>query len=157
MQRHVQTELAKRFFSYLHDRATHYAPKEMEIPVEVYFDPDHAAGERELIFAKEPIIVGRSSELREPGDFITNDIVGAPLLVVRQKDGSLRAFSNVCRHRGAKVATEEKGCARRGSFKCPYHAWTYDLDGKLRSIPFGEGFDGIDTADFPLVELPVDE
>jgi phenylpropionate dioxygenase-like ring-hydroxylating dioxygenase large terminal subunit len=157
MQRHVQTELATRFFDYLHGRTTHYAAEEMEIPVEVYFDPDHAARERDLIFAREPIIVGRSSEVPNPGDFITDDIAGAPVLVVRQRDGSLKAFSNVCRHRAAKVATDERGCAGRGSFKCPYHAWTYDLDGSLRSIPFGEGFDGLDKDSYGLIELPVDE
>jgi len=157
MLREVQTELARRFFSYLHERTTHYARREMEIPAEVYFAPEHAARERELIFAREPIVVGHSSQLAKPGDFITSDIVGAPILVVRQEDGGLKAFSNVCRHRGARIAGEPHGCAKHARFKCPYHAWTYGLDGRLRSIPFGEGFDGIDYAEHGLIELPVDE
>lgn len=157
MQRQTQTELATRFFDYLRGRTTHYAAGRMEIPVEVYFDPEHARAEREQIFAREPIVVAHSSELASPGDFVTNDIVGAPILVVRQQDGGLKAFSNVCRHRGAKVAVDQKGCAARGTFKCPYHAWTYDLDGRLRSIPFEEGFDGLDYSAYGLTELPVDE
>jgi phenylpropionate dioxygenase-like ring-hydroxylating dioxygenase large terminal subunit len=155
MRRHVQTELARRFFSYLDGRTTHYAQREMRIPVEVYFDPEHNRRERELIFKTQPIVVAHSSELANPGDFITNDIVGAPVLVVRQEDRSLKAFSNVCRHRGAKVALEPCGHARR--FRCPYHGWMYGADGALNSIPFGEGFDGIDAADYGLIELPVDE
>jgi phenylpropionate dioxygenase-like ring-hydroxylating dioxygenase large terminal subunit len=155
MQRHVQTELARRFFTYLEGRATHYAEREMHIPVEVYYDPEHNRRERELVFRREPIIVAHSSELPNPGDFITNDIVGAPILVVRQEDGRLKAFSNVCRHRAAKVAMESCGQARR--FRCPYHGWMYDREGKLISIPFGEGFDGIDPEDYGLIELPVDE
>jgi phenylpropionate dioxygenase-like ring-hydroxylating dioxygenase large terminal subunit len=155
MRRHVQTELARRFFSYLDGRTTHYAQREMRIPVEVYFDPEHNRREREQIFKTQPIVVAHSSELAAPGDFVTREIVGAPVLVVRQEDGSLKAFSNVCRHRGAKVAIDPSGCTKR--FRCPYHAWTYGRDGKLLSIPFGEGFDGIDYADFGLIELPVDE
>jgi phenylpropionate dioxygenase-like ring-hydroxylating dioxygenase large terminal subunit len=155
MRRHVQTELARRFFNYLDGRTTHYAEREMRIPVEVYFDAEHNRREREQIFKTQPIVVAHSSELAAPGDFVTREIVGAPVLVVRQEDGSLKAFSNVCRHRGAKVATEPSGCAKR--FRCGYHAWTYTRDGKLTSIPFGEGFDGIDYEDFGLIELPVDE
>jgi phenylpropionate dioxygenase-like ring-hydroxylating dioxygenase large terminal subunit len=155
MQRHVQTELARRFFSYLEGRATHYAEAEMRIPVEVYFDPEHNRREREMIFSREPIIVAHSSELANPGDYITNDIVGAPVLVVRQEDGRLKAFSNVCRHRGAKVALETCGHARR--FRCGYHGWMYNDDGTLKSIPFGEGFQNLDPADYGLIELPVDE
>jgi phenylpropionate dioxygenase-like ring-hydroxylating dioxygenase large terminal subunit len=155
VQRHVQTELARRFFDYLDGRTTHYARAEMEIPVEVYFDPGHAARERELIFRRQPIIVARSSELIHPGDYVTRDVVGSPVVVVRQADGALKAFSNVCRHRGAKVVTEPAGCARR--FRCPYHGWMYNTDGSLKSIPFGEGFDGLDWREHGLIELPVDE
>jgi phenylpropionate dioxygenase-like ring-hydroxylating dioxygenase large terminal subunit len=157
MQRHVQTHVAERFFKYLGGRDTDYAQREMPISAKTYYDPEHAELERESVFRTRPIVVAHSSELPEPGDYVTNDIVGAPVLVVRQSDRSLKAFSNVCRHRGAKVALEEKGCAARGAFKCPYHAWTYNLDGSLKGIPFEEGFDNLDRATLGLVELPVDE
>ncbi len=156
MQPHVQESVAARFFSYLAGRATDYAPAEMPIPAAAYFDADHARRERELVFRRRPIVVAHGSDLAAPGDYVTGDIVGAPVLVVRQSDGRLKAFSNVCRHRGAKVVPEERGCAQT-RFKCPYHAWAYNLDGTLRSIPFGEGFDGIDYTDYGLIELPVDE
>lgn len=156
MQRHVQTDVAARFFEYLGGRSTDYAQEEMPIPAERYFEAEHARREREFVFQTRPIVVGHSSELAEPGAYITNDIVGSPVLVVRQPDGSLKAFSNVCRHRAAKVALEEKGCVSK-RFKCPYHGWTYNLDGSLRNIPFGEGFEGIDHAAYGLIELPVDE
>lgn len=155
MQRHVQTELAKRFIGYLKDGVTHYAEGRMEIPVSVYHDAHHAELERDVVFRRQPILVGRSGELREPGEFITTEVVGASVVVVRQEDGSLKAFANVCRHRCGKVVLERHGCSKR--FKCDYHGWTYNHDGSLRSIPFPEGFDGVDRAGLGLIELPVDE
>lgn len=155
MQRHVQVSVAERFFTYLKGRDTDFAPRELPIPARSYYDAEHAERERDLVFRTRPIVVAHSSELQGAGAFVTREIVGAPILIVRQEDGSLKAFSNVCRHRGAKVALEGSGCAQR--FKCPYHAWTYNADGTLRNIPFDEGFDGIDRAQYGLIELPVDE
>ncbi|WP_354700117.1 Carnitine monooxygenase oxygenase subunit [Paraconexibacter sp. AEG42_29] len=155
MQRHVQIDVAERFFKYLKGRDTDFAQRELPIAAKSYFDDEYAARERDLVFRTRPIVVAHSSELDGPGSFVTRDIVGAPLLIVRQADGTLKAFSNVCRHRGAKVALEGAGCAQR--FKCPYHAWTYNLDGSLKNIPFDEGFDGLDRSQYGLIELPVDE
>ncbi|MCW3040421.1 MAG: aromatic ring-hydroxylating dioxygenase subunit alpha [Solirubrobacterales bacterium] len=155
MQRHVQVELAKRFFEYLNGRTTHYAEREMQIPTATYHDAGYAERERDVVFRANPIVVAHSSELPRSGDFLTREVIGAPVLLVRQPTGRLKAFFNVCRHRGAKLELDEKGCTHR--FKCPYHAWSYNVDGSLRSIPFGEGFDGIDRSDYGLVELPVDE
>jgi phenylpropionate dioxygenase-like ring-hydroxylating dioxygenase large terminal subunit len=155
MQRHVQVELAARFFEYLNGRTTHYAEREMQIPTTTYYDAAHAEREREQVFKANPIVVAHSSELQQSGDFLTREVIGAPILLVRQPTGRLKAFFNVCRHRGARLELEATGCSQR--FKCPYHAWSYNVDGSLRSIPFGEGFDGIDRGDYGLVELPVDE
>lgn len=155
MQRHVQIELAGRFFQYLNAKTTHFADREMEIPSATYFDPEYAARERDIVFRKNPIVVAHSSELQQPGDFVTREVIGAPVLLVRQEDGRLKAFFNICRHRGAKLELSDQGCTQR--FKCPYHAWTYNADGSLKSIPFEDGFDGIERGDYGLVELPVDE
>jgi phenylpropionate dioxygenase-like ring-hydroxylating dioxygenase large terminal subunit len=155
MDSRTQTELTTKFFGYLANRTTDYAEAEMRIPTAAYYEPAHAAAERDLVFKRMPLLIAHSSELSQPGAFVSRDLVGTPLLVVRQDDGSLRAFSNVCRHRGAQVVDVEKGCAR--SFRCPYHAWSYSLDGSLRSIPFGEGFDKTDRSEHGLIELPVDE
>jgi phenylpropionate dioxygenase-like ring-hydroxylating dioxygenase large terminal subunit len=155
MQRHVQRDLAARFLEYINGHTTDYADREMEIPAKSYYDEEYADAEREKVFKTRPIVIAHSSELQNADDFITRELIGTSVLLVRQRDGRLKAFSNVCRHRGAKLALEEKGCAHR--FKCPYHAWSYNSDGSLRSIPFGEGFDGIDRSQYGLIELPVDE
>jgi len=85
---------------------------------------------------------GHASQAREPGDFFTADVCGESLIVVRGQDRTLRALLNVCRHRGSRVCTERAGHARGGVFVCPYHAWSYDLDGSLRAArQMPAGFD----------------
>src|SRR6185437_13251224 len=85
--------------------------------------------ERERWFFRDWIAVGREEEVAQPGSFLTLDLAGEPLLVARGRDRTLRAFYNVCRHRGTAVAEEACGTAVR--FQCPYHAWIYDLDVRL--------------------------
>ena len=121
----------------------------------VYFDPERAAREREVLFRRHPVVVGFSSQVREPGDFVTDDLPPTPVVVVRQKDGSLRAFANICRHRGSKLAW---GCGRGANgFTCRYHAWSYELDGRVETIPDDYGFTGVDRERHHLIELPVAE
>jgi nitrite reductase/ring-hydroxylating ferredoxin subunit len=96
--------------------------------------------------------VAHAGQLPEAGSFVTADAAGAPLLVIRQDDGSVRAVANVCRHRGARVETEPAG--RRKMFACPYHRWCYTRTGALRSIPFEDGFAGAGRADLGLAEHP---
>ncbi|RXM07774.1 Rieske (2Fe-2S) protein, partial [Citrobacter sp. AAK_AS5] len=83
------------------------------------------------------------------------EVAGVPLLVVRQEDGTVRAFANVCRHRGARVVEEVCGNAR--SFRCPYHGWTYGSDGRLRAIPERAAVSGIDQSERALVPLPAEQ
>ena len=113
-------------------------------PVAEYTDPRRLAEEKAQLFRGYPLVVGHGSQCAEPRDFFTEDVAGVPVLVSRQDDGSLKAFLNVCRHRGSKVTFEE--CGQRRSFTCPYHAWTYRSDGVLTGIPYGEGFEGLDRA-----------
>ncbi|MDX6439409.1 MAG: hypothetical protein QOF45_1992, partial [Gaiellaceae bacterium] len=91
---------------------------------------------------------GRADQVAEPGSFLATDAGGIPLLVVRDREGELRAFLNVCRHRGA-VLTE--GCGERGAIQCHYHAWTYDLDGSLRAAPRSEREPGFDKSELSLL------
>ena len=98
-----------------------------------------------------PLAIGLSCLLPEPGDFLAHDHSGDPMLFVRQKDGGLRGFLNVCRHRGAKLA---QGCGQASAFACPYHAWTYGLDGKLLSRPDEQSFTGVEKSASGLVEIP---
>ncbi len=111
------------------------------IPSSWYFDPEIYAAERRAVFAATWQVVGRSEQVAKSGQFLTADIAGEPVLVVRGDDGVLRAFHNVCRHRAAPVMTEP--CGQATKLRCRYHGWTYDLAGRLRGVP---EFDGV--ADF---------
>ena len=91
--------------------------------------------EREKVFFREWFYVGRADEAPEAGDFITADVVGESVLVVRGKDGRLRGFYNVCRHRGSRICDPETHGHAKGAIKCPYHAWTYSYEGQLIGTP----------------------
>lgn len=133
-------------------KTTHMLPEVMENPVTRYTDPAQAAREIEVLFRQFPIVMGHASDVAQPGDFFTHDATGVPVLVTRDTEGTLRAFLNVCRHRGARV--EGQACGHARTFSCPYHSWTYGLDGKLRGIPQPAGFEGVDRSKLGLVELP---
>lgn len=136
-------------------KTTHLLPEVIEHPVSKYNDPEQLKQEIETLFREFPIVIGHISDVAEPGDFLTHDDTGVPILVTRSQEGELKAFLNVCRHRGARLANAPCGKAR--TFSCPYHAWTYGLDGKLRGMPQPFGFEGVDRAKLGLVELPVYE
>jgi Rieske 2Fe-2S family protein len=90
--------------------------------------------EREKVFYRSWIYAGRESSLEQPGDFLTVEIAGESVLVVRDADGGLNAFYNVCRHRGSRLCDEMSG-RMKGAVKCPYHAWAYSFDGRLIGTP----------------------
>lgn len=102
------------------------------MPKSVYTSPEFAALEQRHIFARDWLCAGRADALRAPGDYLTMDISGEPILVLRDQYGIVRAMSNVCRHRMSTLL-EGRGTTR--SIVCPYHAWTYNLDGTLRAAP----------------------
>jgi phenylpropionate dioxygenase-like ring-hydroxylating dioxygenase large terminal subunit len=123
-------------------------------PVGFYTDPAQFERERAVLFRRFPLAVASAAALARPGDFATHDLSGVPVLVIRGRDGTLRAFVNACRHRGTRVEWEAGGSGKR-AFVCPYHAWTYADDGALAHIPHEEGFAGIDKGRHGLVALPV--
>ena len=102
------------------------------LPWSWYEDPDVARRERERIFKRSWQYAGRRAELTAPGSYVATHVAGLPVVLTRDRDDVLRAFANVCRHRGAVVAS---GAGERGTLQCPYHAWTYGLDGCLRAAP----------------------
>lgn len=104
----------------------------LAMPKSVYTDPEFAAQEMTHIFAREWLCAGRAEALANPGDYLTMTISGEPIIVLRDRDGRLRAMSNVCRHR---MSTLLEGRGNTRSIVCPYHAWTYNLDGSLRGAP----------------------
>ncbi len=114
----------------------------------------------EKLFAKEqsymrklPVMAAHSSELPEKGSYIAKDwLEGFPLLLTRDMDGEVHAFANACRHRGSRLEENGSGCKRR--LMCPYHAWTYDIAGQLKTLPHKSGFPSIDPSEVKLKELP---
>jgi glycine betaine catabolism A len=111
--------------------------------------------EREKVFFREWFYVGRTDEAPDAGDFITADVVGESVLVVRGKDGELRGFYNVCRHRGTRICEPETHGHAKGAIKCPYHAWTYSYDGALIGTPLVDK-DEIDRSSLSLWPVHVD-
>jgi choline monooxygenase len=123
------------------------------IPRGWYFDPELYELERATVFAGwQP--VGRADQLAGTGAYLTADVAGEPVAVVRDGAGTLQAFHNVCRHRAAPVLTEPCGTATK--LRCRYHGWTYDLAGRLRGAPEFEGVAEFCRDDFGLVPLAVD-
>jgi phenylpropionate dioxygenase-like ring-hydroxylating dioxygenase large terminal subunit len=154
MNRQDQIGLLKQLLHYVETGTTALADAPWENDVSVYADPAHLAREERILFRRHPMLMGFASEWATPGAFRTDDHLGVPILVVRGQDGRLRAFLNVCRHRGAKVA-DGAGTAR--VFSCPYHAWTYDLAGRVRGIPDERCFPGVRPGRSSLTELPLCE
>jgi Rieske 2Fe-2S family protein len=114
------------------------------LPQAFYCDPTFFECERQRLLWRHWHCVGHRSQVPEPGDFFTVDIFQESLIVVCDKEHVLHAFLNVCRHRGSRVCTERSGRARAGGFVCPYHAWTYNLDGSLRAARhMPAGFDRV--------------
>ena len=123
-------------------------------PPAMYTSTDVYELERELVFARSWIAVARHDQLAEPGAFVTAEIAGEPVVVVRGRDGALRAFPNVCRHRGITVV---EGSGSAPALQCPYHLWTWSLDGRLVGAPHMDGADGFDPAAECLTPLAVEE
>jgi glycine betaine catabolism A len=126
------------------------------LPGSAYTDPAVFAAEQERIFEAMWFCVARSSDVAAPGAFKTVEVGRESVLVTRNRKGEARAFFNVCRHRGAKLCTEESGEARR-AFQCPYHAWTYDFDGKLVAAPNLTKMPDIDRVEYGLRTISVRE
>ena len=119
----------------------------------VYSDPDVFELEMERVFGRAWLFVGHTSQVPEPGDYITTELGRQPVIMCRHSDGSVRVLLNRCSHRGAKVVNERKGHAPR--LVCCYHGWSYDTDGKFLNVPVPEGCgEGFDKADFGLSLAP---
>jgi Rieske 2Fe-2S family protein len=116
-----------------------------------YHAPEVFAQERERIFARDWICVGRSEQLARPGDFLLAEIAGESIIVVRGADDDVRAFYNVCRHRGTRLCTQASG-RFAGAIQCPYHAWTYALDGTLVAAREMAGVPEFARANHPLLQ-----
>jgi len=124
----------------------------LSLPGWLYHDPEYFAVEMARVIRPSWQIVCHANDIAEAGEWRTLDLLGESILVIRGTDGAVRAFANVCRHRGSRLVDGQEGCAKR--LTCPYHAWTYASDGRLIGIPEREGYGEIDPADWGLI--PVD-
>ena len=120
----------------------------------VYSSAEHYQREIDAIFRCMPLCLGHAGQLPNPGDMIAREVIGMPLVMVRDRDGGIGVFLNVCRHRGARLVVEQEQVCHANALSCPYHAWTYDLRGALRSIPGREGFPTTDQSERGLRRLP---
>ena len=126
-----------------------YQQGQRTLPRRYYVDPAIYAEEQERVFAQRWVCVGRGAELAAPGDYVLRSIAGESVIVVRGPDGAVRAFYNVCRHRGTRLCEIARGRLSE-TIQCPYHAWTYTLDGALIGAPHMNEVAGFDKRDYPL-------
>jgi phenylpropionate dioxygenase-like ring-hydroxylating dioxygenase large terminal subunit len=149
----LERSLARRLLDHIENRTTDLADELMELSTDAYCAAQHEA-EVEVLFRDHPLVLCLSGALPRPGSFRTVDMCGTPVLLTRDPQGRVRAMLNACRHRGVRVVD---GAGEAHRFSCPFHAWTYDLQGRLVGVPTGAGFTGMCREDRGLVELPVAE
>ncbi len=154
MDRNERLAVGRRLLGHIDGRTTDLADSLFRNRVDAYSCRERATRERDELFRSLPLFMGLSSRLPKPGDFLTEDVAGMPVLLTRGTDGGVRAFANICRHRGAPVA---EGCGNARAFVCPYHGWTYDGHGRLLGVTDKVGFAGLDLGAHGLVRLPAGE
>lgn len=147
--------VAEIMLDYVENNRTFAGDKTMSVPTESYTSKDQWRAEMELVFKRVPLMLAFTAELPNPGDYKAMEAVGLPILINRDKTGKVRAFLNVCSHRGAPVAPEGHGnCAR---FTCKYHSWTFGQDGRLIAVAEASTFGDVNKAERGLTELPCEE
>jgi phenylpropionate dioxygenase-like ring-hydroxylating dioxygenase large terminal subunit len=144
-----ESKILERIFDHIDNKTTDLGDTVWKEPVANYVSEQRFDAEIALL-RRLPVVYCLSAMLPDNGSYVARKAAGSPLLVVRGDDGKVRAFINGCRHRGMQVA-KDSGCAR--AFVCPYHAWTYGLDGELRNIPGRAGFPGVELQEHGLVEV----
>ncbi len=125
------------------------------LPRRYYVEPVIFAEELERIFARRWLCVGREAEIAQPGDYFLQQLGPESIIVLRDRGGALRAYYNVCRHRGTRLCEEPRGRFSE-TIQCPYHAWTYSLDGRLLGAPSSAEIEGFVKTDYPLHRVPIE-
>ncbi|MDH5306119.1 MAG: Rieske 2Fe-2S domain-containing protein [Myxococcales bacterium] len=139
-----------------HEPALDAAPAPRTLAAWTYHNAEFHELEKERVFRRHWLVAGHASEMPKAGDYVTLDVADERALVIRGRDGALRAFHNVCRHRASRVAGAETGhCS--GAIVCPYHGWSYGFDGALRSVPAERSFSGLKKSSAGLREIDIEE
>lgn len=128
---------------------------DLSLPGWVYHDPEYFRVEMARVIRPAWQVVCHVSDIPAPGDWRTLDYLGESVMVIRGTDGTVRAFANVCRHRGSRLVDGIEGCAKR--LTCPYHAWTYATDGRLVGVPHRADYSDFDAADWSLIPVELEQ
>lgn len=123
-----------------------------KVPATNYFEEERWHKEMKQVFKRIPLMLAMTAELREPGDYKAMDVSGVPVLITRTENGDVKAFVNMCSHRGAQIM--EEGCGNTHRFTCPYHAWSYNGNGELIGVYAPKDFGDFDRSEHGLTELP---
>jgi phenylpropionate dioxygenase-like ring-hydroxylating dioxygenase large terminal subunit len=140
----TQTRIARTF----HKTTETFAAGAKTLAQRYFVSPETFAEEQAKIFSKQWVLAGHQSQIAQAGDYFISEFAGENLIVVRDKRGEIHGFYNVCRHRGSRLVENRNGHV--SAIQCPYHAWTYGLDGRLLGAPHMDDVPGFDKADFPL-------
>ena len=153
MDRDQLIDLTRRALKLARDRTTDLMPSECTVAAETYTSAARHVQDAAMLLAS-PQLVGYVSELPRPGTYCTKTVMGRSILLTRASDGVVRAFENVCLHRQSRIAD---GCGAARRLACPYHSWSYDLNGNLAGVPGKEGFPETSSGTPRLTELPAAE
>jgi Rieske 2Fe-2S family protein len=141
----TQTQAASIF----RKTAETFEPAAKSLPQRYFISPEVFAQDQERIFSRQWVLVGHQNAIAQPGDYFISEVADESLIVVRDKRGEIRGFYNVCRHRGSRLIESRNG-QLSAAIQCPYHAWTYALDGRLLGAPHMDDVPGFDKSDYPL-------
>ena len=155
MSRAQLVAMAQRNIAHTRANVGDQEPAPFLVPASNYFDPERWQLEIDRIFKRVPLLVAFGGELREPDSYKAMTAAGVPILVTRTRDGEIKAFVNMCSHRGAIVVAD--GCGTARGFSCPYHGWAYDTGGRLVGITNRSEFGEVDTENLGLTPLPAGE
>jgi len=126
------------------------------LPLRCYSDPAFFQAEVVKVFRRSWLPICRTDQVAKPGDYFVRDLFNESVVLIRDRQGVLRALSNVCRHRGRRILEGSGNCSRGGKFACPYHSWVYELDGRLSGAPFMDRTAHFNTHDWRLPQLALD-
>lgn len=154
-QRATMLEIQRRLIAHLAaGRTTDFAAAPYQVAARVFTDPTRLEAERRELFLKLPMLAAFTSDMPNPGDVVVFEAAGPSILIARGRDGQVRAFLNRCSHRAAKLT---KGCSKARLLTCPFHGWSYDLQGRLVGLPGEAAFADLDRATLGLTPVPAAE